>query len=412
LAYADEAIAYDNLGENFRATESMKRAYELRDRASEREKFRLTAYYYGIVTGELDKEMEVYRVWSQSYPREVDPHINTGVDCALLGQPEKAVAELQEASDLDPNCVLCLTDLSSYYMNLNRFDEAKATVERAEAQNPNYAGVHDILYRLAFHRGDTAEMTRQLTWSVTNRKDLDLALFREFDTQARLGRLGKARELSRRAVEAARENEMKEGAAYWEALGASWEASVGNLAEARKGATEAEKASTGRDVQVAAALALARAGDSARAESIAAELSRRFPKNTLINTFSLPDIRAQVEISRGNSARAIELLQTTSPFELSQSCLDSVYERGQAWLLARNGAAAATEFQKFFLHPGIIHNCPSGALARLGLARVYALSGDNSQSRTAYQDFLTLWKDADPNIPIFITAKSEYAKLK
>jgi len=412
LAYADEAISYSNIGENALATESMKKAYELRDRVSEREKFRLTAYYYGVVTGEIDKEMEVYRIWSQGYPREVDPHINVGVDHAILGQPEKAVAELQEASNLDPNCILCLVDLSTYYMWLDRFDEARSANLRAAAQNPDYEGVHDVLYQLAFHRGDTAEMARQFTWSVTNKKDVEFVYFRESETQARLGRLGKARELSRRAIEGARQNELKEGAAYWEAAEGSWEASFGNLADARKGAAEAQKASTGRDVQVVAALALASTGESPRAESIAAQLSRRFPRDTLVNTFFLPDIRAQVEISRGNATRAVELLQTTSPFELGDNCLLSIYERGQAWLLARDGAAAAAEFQKIILHPGLIRNCPSGALGRLGVARAYALSGDIPKSRTAYQDFLTLWKDADPDIPILKQARAEYAKLQ
>jgi eukaryotic-like serine/threonine-protein kinase len=412
LAYGDAAISYANLGENTLAIENMNKAYELRDRVSEREKFRLTAYYFGIVTGELDKELEVYRTWSRSYPRDVDPHLNTGVDNALLGQLEKAVAELQQASNLDPNCILCLSDLSSYYMFLDRFDEAKSTIERAEVQHPDYAGVHDVLYRLAYYRGDTAEMARQFTWSVTNKRDLDLAFCREWETEASRGRLKKALEFSRRAVEAARQNEMQEGAAYWKASAAFRQASFGNLTEARRGATEALSASTGRDVRFNSAMALAGAGEFARAENIAGELNHRFPKDTLVNTFSLPEIRAQIEISRNNGPRAVDLLQTTLPFELGQVCLLSVYERGQAWLLARDGVAAAAEFQKILLHPGLIGNCPSGALARLGVARAYALSGDMPKSRTAYQDFLTLWKDADPDIPILKQAKAEYAKLK
>jgi tetratricopeptide (TPR) repeat protein len=172
-------------------------------------------------------------------------------------------------------------------MYLDRFDEAKSTIERAEVQQPDYSGVHDVLYQLAYHRGDTAEMARQFTWSVTTKKDLDWAFFREFETEASRGRLEKAREFSRRAAEAARQNEMHEGAAYWKALAAFRQASFGNLTEARKGAVEAQKASTGRDVQVLAAMALASAGESPRAESIAAELSRRFPRDTLVNIFFL-----------------------------------------------------------------------------------------------------------------------------
>jgi serine/threonine protein kinase/tetratricopeptide (TPR) repeat protein len=411
LAYADQAISYGNLGEIAMSTESMKKAYELRDRVSEREKFRLTAYYYGIVTGELDKEIEVYRVWNQSYPREVDPHINTGVDYSILGQPEKAVADLQEASNIDPHCILCLTDLSAYYLRLDRFDEAQSTIRQAEVQNPDYAGVHDVLYSLAFIRGDNTEMARSLAWSITNRKDLDAALFRESQSEARLGRLKSAREFARRSVEAARQGEMQEASAYWKASGAAREASFGYPAEARRAATQALNASKGRDVQFVAALALAQAGESDHADGIAEELGRRFPKDTVVNTFYLPDIRAQAEISRGNAVSAIELLQTTSPYELGDTCLFSIYERGQAFLLTRNGAAAAGEFQKILLHRGIMLNCPTGALARLGLARAYALSGDPIKSRTAYQDFLTLWKNADPDIPVLLAAKSEYARL-
>jgi serine/threonine protein kinase/tetratricopeptide (TPR) repeat protein len=412
LAYGDAAISYFNLGETAGAIESMNKAYELRNRVSEREKFRLTAYYFGIVTGELDKEMEVYRTWSQSYPRDADPHLNTGVDYSSLGQLEKAVEELQQASDLDPDCILCLSNLSSYYMALERFDEAKSTIERAEAKHSDYAGVHDTLYDLAYHRGDSAEMARQFTWSVTNKKDLDFVFFREFETEASRGRLEKAREFSRRSVEAARQNEMREEAAFWTAMAALRQGSFGHLTEARKGATEALSASTGRDVRFTSAIALAEAGELSRAENIAGELNRRFPKDTLVNTFLLPDIHAEIEISRGNGPRAVDLLQTTSPFELGQGCLLSIYERGQAWLLARNGVAAAAEFQKFLLHPGIVRNCPSGVLAHLGLARAYALSDDTPKSRTAYQDFFALWKDADPDIPILRQAKAEYAKLQ
>jgi predicted Zn-dependent protease len=250
-----------------------------------------------------------------------------------------------------------------------------------------------------------------LAWSVTNRKDLDFALFRESQSEARLGRLKSAREFTRRSVEAARQSELQEISAYWKASGAAWEASFGYPAEARRAATQALNASKGRDVQFAAALALAQAGQSDHADGIAEELSRRFPKDTVVNTYYLPDIRATAEISRGNAASAIELLQTTSPYELGDACLFSIYERGQAFLLTRNGAAAAGEFQKILLHRGIIRNCPYGALARLGLARAYALSGDPIKSRTAYQDFLTLWKNADPDIPVLLAAKSEYARL-
>jgi eukaryotic-like serine/threonine-protein kinase len=412
LAYADEAISYSNLGENGLAIEAMKKAYELRDRVSEREKFRLTAYYYGIVTGELDKEMDVYGDWNRSYPHEVDPHINTGVDYQYLGRLDKAVAELQQAAKNDPNCALCLSDLSSYYLNLNRFDEAKAIIDQAAIKSPEYPGVHGMLYNLAFLRGDDAGMQREFAWSLTNRQALDFALFRESETEALQGHLIKARDLARRAVEAAHQSGLEEEAAQWKAREALRDAFFGDHEMARKDATEAVKASSGRDVLATAALALARAGESRRAEDIAAELNRRFPKDTLVNIFSLPNIRAEIEISRGNGGRALELLQASAPYELGDSCLYSVYERGIAELMLHDGRAAAAEFQKFLLNRGLVLNCPLVAIARLGLARAYALSGDKAKSRAAYQDLLTLWKNADPDIPALKEAKAEYAKLQ
>jgi eukaryotic-like serine/threonine-protein kinase len=412
LAYADEAISYSNLGENGLATEAMKKAYELRDRVSEREKFRLTAYYYGIVTGELDKEMGVYADWNRSYPHEADPHINTGVDYQYLGQLDKAVAELQQAAKNDPNCALCLSDLSSYYVNLNRFDEAKAIIDQAAIKSPGYPGVHMTLYSLAFLRGDDAGMQREFTWSVTNRQVLDFAFFRESETEALRGHLTKARELTRRAVEAAHQSGLEEEGAQWKAREALRDAFFGDHDLARKHATEAVKASSGRDVLTAAALALARAGESKRAEDMAIELNRRFPKDTLVNIFSLPEIRAEIEISRGNGGRALELLQASAEYELGDNCLTSVYESGIAELMVHDGRAAAAEFQKFLVHRGIVGNCSLAAVARLGLARAYALFGDKPKSRAAYQDLLTLWKTADPDIPILKEAKAEYAKLK
>jgi eukaryotic-like serine/threonine-protein kinase len=268
------------------------------------------------------------------------------------------------------------------------------------------------LYNLAFFRGDDAGMQREFTWSVTNRQVLDFALFRESETEALQGHLTKARELIRRAVEAAHQSGLEEEGAQWKAREGLRDAFFGDHDMARTHATEAVKASSGRHVLATAALALARAGESKRAEDIAVELNRRFPNDTLVNIFFLPDIRAEIEISRGNGARALELLQVSAQYELGDNCLTSVYESGIAELMVHDGRAAAAEFQKFLIHRGLVGNCSLGAVARLGLARAYALSGDKAKSRAAYQDILTLWKNADPDFPVLKEAKAEYAKLQ
>jgi eukaryotic-like serine/threonine-protein kinase len=412
LAYGDLAISYWDVGEATLASENATKAYELRDRVSEREKYRLSAYYYGLATGELEKELEVYNLWNQTYPREVDVHINTGDDYAILGQFEKALAEAKEAVSIDPNCGLCLASVAFDYMDLGRVDEAKVTAKQGLIRNPDYPDLHEVMYNLAFLQGDSAEMDREINWSVGRQGDEDRFLNLQADTLAYNGRLSKAREFATRAVEAAQRDGRKESAAVREAFAGSREAGVGNSREARRAAAAALAMSTGRYVEAEVALTLARIGDSSHAQKLADELEKRFSKDTIIRTFWLPDIQAQLEINRGNGARAIELLDKVTSYELGDDCLKSVYIEGQAYLGLRRGVDAVVEFQKFLDHRGRVRNCPLAALAHLGLARAYALQDDRVKSRVAYQDFLTLWKDADPDIPILKQAKAEYAKLQ
>jgi eukaryotic-like serine/threonine-protein kinase len=427
VAYNGLGTSYNNLGETGLSTELFQRAYELRDRASEREKFRITAHYYALYTGELEKSNQTYELWAQAYPRDVIPHANLGYNFSFLGQYEKAVAESLEALRLNPDASFIYANLIGFYTNLGRLDEAEATYQQAMAhkfENPNLKAA---MYGVAFLRGDAAGMRRVLDLTAGELGVEDTVLSLQSDTEAFSGRLGKARDFSRRAVESAQRADEKETAALWQMDGALREAEFGNVAQARNETASALALASTRDMRILAALALARAGDSARAQSMADELEKQNPVNTVIVGYWLPTIRAAIKLNGNNPAKAIELLQAATPYELGSPtpmlvCLYPAYVRGQAYLRLHQSSEATAEFQKFLDHRGIVGNCPLGALARLGLARAYALEAQSAQgaaaeparvrARAAYQDFFALWKDADPDIPILIAAKAEYAKLK
>ena len=415
MAYASLGFAYSNLRQRALASENIQKAYELRDRVSEKEKLRLSAHYYNIVTGELEKARQTYQLWAQAYPRDSAPHSNLGVNHTFSGQYEKALAETLEALRLDPDNAVFYGNLAWNYARLNRLAEAKATYQQAVARKLENPPLHASRYAVAFLESDTAEMERQVAWAAGKPGAEDLLLSQQSRTEAFSGHLGKAREFSRRAFESARRAEEKETAALLRMGAALREADFGNLNQARQETAAAVALASSRNVQILEALTLARAGDAARAQEIADELGKQFPLDTMLNGYWLPTIRAAIEINRGNSARAIEFLEAAAPYELGSGLyapLYPVYVRGQAHLLAHQGNESATEFQKILHHRSIVGNSPTGALAHLGLARAYALQGDTAKARAAYQDFLALWKDADSDIPILQQAKAEYAKLK
>jgi tetratricopeptide (TPR) repeat protein len=281
------------------------------------------------------------------------------------------------------------------------------------------ADMHRGRYGVAFLEGDTAEMQRQVTMAVGKPDSEDMLLSAASDTEGYYGRLAKAREFSRRAVAAAERDNRKETAALWQVNGALREAEFGNHDKARESVIAAMALAPTHDLQMIGTLALARAGDAGRAESFAADLSKRFPDDTYLHHYWLPTIRAAIAISRKSPNDAIRLLEDTSQYELGQALpqvevgglLYPIYVRGEAYLATGRGSEAAREFQKLVENRSIVQNCPLGALAHLGLGRAYALQGDAAKARTAYQDFFALWKDADPDIPVLIAAKSEYAKL-
>jgi tetratricopeptide (TPR) repeat protein len=341
-----------------------------------------------------------------------------GGNYRCLGQHKKGLAETRRALRLEPHNGILQGGLAWNYLALNRFDEARAAVEQALARGLDHESLHLVLYFLAFLEGDQAAMEQQVTWREGEPGEKDWMLSTQSDTEAYYGRLGKAREFSQRAVESARRADAPETAALWAVNAALREAEFGNAAPARQAAAAAIALAPGRDIKVLAALALARAGEAGQARALVQELERDFPSNTVLTVYWLPTIRATLELHRGDTARAIEFLQATVPYELGGppqlqlGSLYPIYVRGQAYLLAGRGDEAATEFQRILDHRGIVLNFPLGALAHLGLARARALADDIPQSRKHYQDFLALWKDADPAIPVLRAAKAEYAQLQ
>jgi TolA-binding protein len=323
----------------------------------------------------------------------------------------------RETLRLDPAYVLGYASLLSNYFYLNRTDEARATAEEALAKKLDSPCLRFNLYLLAFLENDAAGMAQQVAWSAGKPGMENMLLANEADTAAYSGRLGKAREFSRRAVASAERAEEKETAAGYEAAAALREALAGNAAETRQRAAAALGLSAGRDVQYGAALALAFAGDTTKAQALVDDLANRFPEDTLAQFNYLPTIRAQLVLSRHDSSKAIETLQAVAAYELGTPgffrflSLYPVFVGGEAYLAAHQGSEAAVEFQKILDHRGVVVNEPIGALAHLGLARTYVLQGNTAKARAAYQDFLTLWKGADPDIPVLIAAKAEYAKL-
>jgi tetratricopeptide (TPR) repeat protein len=416
VAYASLGLVYGNLGQASLAAENIKKAYDLRDGVSEREKYRISALYYDNVTGELEQATQVYELWAKSYPQDSVPPGNLGVIYSELGQYDKALTVTEEGQRLGLGAI-SYSNLVGIDLALNRLDDAQKTIVEAQSHNLVSDFMHLTIYQLAFLKNDVAEMDRQVTWAAGKPGNEDILLSFQSDTEACSGRLARARDFSRRAVDAAVRNNSRETAAIWQVNAALREAEFGNLAIAKQDAAAALALSPGRDVEVLVALALARSGENARAQAIVAELEKKYPSQTLLKVYWLPTIKAALELNGNNTAQSLVFLEAAAPYELGGppqfqvGTLYPAYIRGQTYLAAHNGTAAAAEFQKFLDHRGDVINFPLGALAHLGLARSYALSGDTAKAKTAYNDFLTLWKDADPDVPILKQAKAEYAKL-
>jgi class 3 adenylate cyclase/Tfp pilus assembly protein PilF len=416
LPYAAMAVAYSNLNEVGRGADNARKAYRLREKVSEPERFAIEATYYLQATGELEKAEQTYELWQQTYPRDDAPYSNVAFISASLGNWEKTLEETREELRLEPNNESNYLNLGNAYGNLNRLDEAEVVYKQAEDRKLEGELMLAGRYLLAFQKGDAVQMAQLLSAGTGKPGTEDLLLASQADTEGWYGKLKNAHDLTRRAMDSAQHNDAKETAAAYLAAAALREVESGNRERARAEADAALKLGPNRDVRALAALALARAGATPAAEKLAAELDKTLPLDTLVQRYWLPTIRAAVALERKDPKRAIELLKVADTIELGQPTglavyLCPAYLRGEAYLRLHDGNAAATEFQKFINHRGLVSNFPWGALARLGLARAYAMQGDTVKARPAYQDFLILWKDADPDIPILIAAKAEYAKL-
>jgi eukaryotic-like serine/threonine-protein kinase len=430
VGYSAVGNDYFNLGEVGRARDYVIKAFQLRDHASEREKLAIAAAYYRSVTGELDKAAQTHQEGIESYPRASGGYSGLGAVYVEQGQYENAAEMTRQAVLLAPDQSANYFHLVNIDLALQRLDEARQVIHDTRARKIDNLTFRDALYALAFLGGDSGAMAEQQVWFAGKSDYENVGLALASDTEAYGGHLGKARELTKRAVDSAIRADNKETGAIWQANAGLEQAAFGNATEARQSAAEALKlAPTSQGVEVEAALAFAMAGDTGRAESLAQDLGKRFPLDTQMQSLWLPAIQGQLALDKKNPAPALNALQAASPIELGQivfvaniSCLYHVYIRGEAYLAAGQGKEAAAEFEKIIDHSGIVWNCWTGALAHLGVARANALQARTSQGAdadlarsralAAYKDFLALWKDADPDIPILKEAKAEYAKLQ
>jgi tetratricopeptide (TPR) repeat protein len=430
IGYSAVGNAYNGSGEVERARECYSKAFELREHASEQERLRITADYYFNVTGELERAAQAYEELIDSYPRKSPAYNGLGLTYAALGKYEKAIDVLRQAMPLDSDNQVPYANLSTSLLAVQRFDEARQTIQQAQSRKWDDSIFHESLYALAFLGSDSSALTEQQKWYAGQPDAENFGLSLASDTEAYGGRLGKARELTKRSVESAIHADSRDTGAIWQENAALREAAFGNAKEAKQAAGDGLRLTpTSQSAAVEAALAYAMVGETAHAESMAQSLNDRFPLDTQVQSLWLPAIRAKVLLDRKNPSAAIKGLQAASPVELGEisfvaniSCLYPTYVRGEAYLAQGQGKEAAGEFQKVLDHRGIVWNCWTGALAHLGVARANALQARTSRGADAdtarvralgaYKDFLTQWKDADPDIPILKQAKAEYAKLK
>ena len=430
MGYAAVANEYYSMGELGRSSEYSTKAFELREHASERERLLITGKYYLNVTGELDKAAQAYQQLIENYPRYPNGYVALGSVYGFQGKYEKAVERTRLAQQLVPDRVQAYEGLANCLFALQRLDEAREMIREAQERKLDGLILHHALYGLAFLAADASATVQEQRWYADHLAVENLGLSLDSDSDAYAGHLGKARERTKQAVDSAIRADSKELGAIWWENAALREAAFGNSSKAQEAVAEGLKLySASQGVQVEAALAYAMAGDTAQAQSATQNLNQHYPLDTQVQSLWLPAIQTQVALTRKAPAKAIEYLQPASPsteygqiaFVTQISCLYPTYLRGQAYLAAGQGKEAAAEFQKILDHSGIVWNCWTGALARLGVARANALQARTSQGAdadaarvralAAYKDFLTLWKDADAEIPIYKQAKAEYAKL-
>jgi eukaryotic-like serine/threonine-protein kinase len=412
MAYASLGMAYFHLSEQ-RSLGYFRTAYDLRYRVSERERFYIEAHYHEYVTGDWEKAREVYELWSQTYPRDDVAHLNLGNMYLHLGDFDKARVQEGESLRLLPGDCISYGGVAGSLISANRLDEAREVIREAQEKKVDCLHLNYGLYELAFLRGDIAGMNQVANFSVGKNSLTVLPV--QARTAAYYGQSKRARDLFQTAINSAEQSKQQESAALFEVQAAETEALFGNQEMARRHASAGLARSKGSDVEGAAALVLAMTGDTGRAQPLIDDLAARFPNNTLVQFDYLPVARAQLALDRKDPSKAIQALRAAAPYELGDMDRGNtgypIFFRGQAYLAAHQGAAAAAEFQKILDHPGLILNDPIAALARLGLAHAYAAQGDAAKAKAAYGDFLSIWKNADPDLPLYQQAKAEYAAL-
>jgi class 3 adenylate cyclase len=418
-AYLSLGLAYSKPEDVGVSKQFLSQAYHLREQATKEEEFRIESTYYRLATRDIDRAKEVLREWARVYPRHSTPRFDLAFLDYSVGHYEQAIKDVAEGTQPSTDQTPDDGDLVGYYVAANHRDDARNTYNQAVARKAETTSLHANKYALAFLEDDHAEMDRQVSWAANQTDAEDALQSYASDTEAYYGRNAKARELSRNAIDSAIRDGKKEKAALWQMNVAFREAELGYVAESDLQAWEALSLDYEHDSQIVGALALARASDSDRAETIANNLAELYKQDTFVNHYWLPSIKATIEIDRGNPKRAIEILQLAAPYELATpenvptvgTTLYPVYIRALAHLALHQGKEAAAEFQKIIDNRTVVQNFVTGALAHLGLGRAYALQGDTVKARAAYQDFLALWKNADPDIPVLKEAKLEYAKL-
>ncbi len=415
MAYATLGVVYGNLSQTRQQLQNLSKAFELKDRASEREKFYISAHYYSEVSREIDKAAAIYEQWKQTYPRDSVPWDNLALLYESTGQPEKSLLNASEAMRLNPKDNFAYSNLADAYESLGRYDEAKAVIEQAAAQGLGAPSDAFSLYTMAFDRGDKAGMQHAVELAKGPSVE-PIMLFIVAQGQCAQGKIQTARETFAQSVRSAQTSNLKELSAEIRLLDSLCEAEVGNEALARQKVAQALSVSGDRDTRALAADALARAGDAGGSQKLIEALAKEFPTDTLLNSVWLAIARATNQTRAGQAAQAVQTLEVSVPYEFGSppegALYWPMYVRGEAYLHLHDGAKAAAEYQKILDHHGIAPNSPLFTLARLGLGRAYALQEDKGKAKSAYQDFFAAWKDADPDVPILKDAKAEYAKLQ
>ena len=410
-AYVALGTAHYYLYEYSQAATDLKKAFDLRERVSRRERFAIEGYYYDWVTGEMDKMGQTHMEWAQTYPRDYIPRLRLNAYYRFLGQFENAVSEGRWALELAPDNAACVYALMIAYVRMNRLEDAKRIYEEARAQKLDSPLIYVGRYVVAFLQRDEVTMRDLIASARGKPLTEELLLTERSRAQAYYGKLKEAREFSTAAIDMARKAGSPERAAQWKTFEALTEADVGNIERARRAAAVAVSLSAGPDVSANAALAFALSGNFAQAKTIADDLAHEHPLNIEIQYCIVPPVRALTALGRNKPHEAVDILVAAIPYDLGDAFLFPAYIRGLAYLQAGNGPLAAVEFEKLLDHPGILESIVLGALSHLQLGRAQAMMGDKTAARKSYQEFLALWKDADPDIPIYQQAKAEYARL-